>query len=74
MEKYFPDLVKNNKWKLYSGEQPHIFLDKLNLKFEFLFLDSAHTAPGELINIIEAFPFLEENAIIVIHDLIYHLQ
>ena len=69
--KYFPELTKN--WKLYTGDQPHKFLDKLNLKFDFLFLDTAHFSPGELINIIEVLPFLEENAIIVLHDIMYHL-
>jgi predicted O-methyltransferase YrrM len=43
--KYFPELTK--KWKLYTGEQSYKFLDKLNLKFDFLFLDTAHIAPGE---------------------------
>lgn len=73
MKKYFPELTKNNKWQLYTGEQPHKFLDKLNLKFDFLFLDTVHITPGELINIIEALPFLEENAIIIMHDIMYHL-
>ena len=58
VNKYFPELTKNNKWRLYTGEQPHKFLDKLNLKFDFLFLDTVHLTPGELINIIEALPFL----------------
>lgn len=69
--KYFPELTK--KWKLYTGDQSHKFLEKLNLKFDFLLLDTAHFSPGELINIIEALPFLEENAIIVLHDIMYHL-
>ena len=73
VKKFFPELIKNNKWQLYTGEQPHIFLDKLNMKFDFLFLDTVHLTPGELINIIEALPFLEENAIIVMHDIMYHL-
>ena len=42
------------------------------MKFDFLFLDSAHLAPGELINFIEALPFLNENAIVVIHDILWH--
>jgi predicted O-methyltransferase YrrM len=67
----FPELTK--KWKLYTGEQSHKFLDKLKLKFDFLLLDTAHFSPGELINIIEVLPFLEENAIIVLHDIMYHL-
>jgi predicted O-methyltransferase YrrM len=73
-KKYFPELTNNNKWKLFTGKQPHKFLDKLNIKFDFLFLDTAHLVPGEIINLIEALPFLEENAIIVLHDIMYHLQ
>ena len=73
VKKYFPELAQNNKWQLYTGEQPHKFLEKLNLKFDFLFLDTMHLAPGELINIIEALPFLEENSIIVMHDVMFHL-
>ena len=71
VQKYFPELTK--KWKLYTGDQSHKFLDKLNLKFDFLLLDTAHFSPGELINIIEILPFLEESAIIVLHDIFYHL-
>ena len=71
VKKYFTELTK--KWKLYTGDQSHKFLDKLNLKFDFLLLDTAHFSPGELINIIEVLPFLEENAIIVLHDIFYHL-
>ena len=73
VQKYFPELAMNNKWKLYTGKQPHIFLDKINKKFDFLFLDTSHLAPGELINFIEVLPFLNENAIIILHDVMYHL-
>ena len=72
VKKYFPELAEN-KWKLFTGKQPHIFLEKLNMKFDFLFLDTTHLAPGELINIIEALPFLNENAIVVLHDVMFHL-
>lgn len=72
VKKYFPELTK--KWKLYTGDQPHKFLDKLNIKFDFLFLDTTHVSPGELLNIIEALPFLNENAIVVIHDLLWHFS
>ena len=52
---YFPELTKN--WKLYTGNQPHKFLVNLNMKFDFIFLDSAHSTPGEIINFIEVLPF-----------------
>ena len=70
--KNFPELL--HKWKLLTGKQPHQFLEKLNIKFDFLFLDTSHSAPGEIINMIEALPFLEEKAIIVLHDITYHFS
>ena len=70
VKEYFPELT--NKWKLYTGDQPHKFLNKLNMKFDFLFLDTAHVAPGEIINFIEALPFLNDNAVVIVHDLLWH--
>ena len=70
--KYFPELTK--KWRLFTGQQPHKFLDKLKIKFDFVFLDTVHFSPGELINMIEIFPFLEDNAIIVLHDILFHFS
>ena len=64
VNQYFPELTK--KWKLYTGDQAHKFLINLNIKFDFLFLDSPHVSPGEIMNFIEALPFLNQNAIVVI--------
>ena len=72
VEEKFPELM--NKWKLFVGDMAHKFLIKLNLKFDFLFLDTAHVAPGEFFNLIESLPFLKENAIIVLHDIMWHLE
>lgn len=70
VNKYFPELT--DKWQLFTGEQPHIFLQKLNIKYDFVFLDTAHISPGEIINLIEILPFLKNNSIIVLHDIIWH--
>jgi len=70
VNKYFPELIKN--WKLLTGQQPHKFLIKLKKKFDFVFLDTAHSAPGEILNFIELLPFLNENAIFVLHDILWH--
>jgi len=72
VNQYFPELTKN--WKLLTGQQPHKFLIKLNMKFDFVFLDTAHSAPGELLNFIELLPFLNENAIFVLHDILWHFH
>lgn len=70
VKQYFSELT--SKWQLFTGEQPHIFLKKLNIKFDFVFLDTAHISPGEIINFIEILPFLNENAILVLHDIMFH--
>lgn len=72
VKEFFPELTIN--WELYTGDQPHKFLEKLNMKFDFLFLDTAHYTPGEIINLIEILPFLKEGAIVVLHDIIWHLD
>lgn len=72
VNQFFPELTKN--WKLYTGQQPHKFLIKLNKKFDFVFLDTAHTAPGEILNFIELLPFLNDNAIFVLHDILWHFS
>ena len=70
VKKYFPEL--SIKWRLFTGDLPHKFLVKLNETFDFLFLDTAHLAPGELLNLIEVLPFLKEKAIIILHDILWH--
>ena len=70
VEKEYPELM--SKWKLFVGDMPHKFLTKINLKFDFLFLDSAHVSPGEFFNLIESLPFLNENAVVVLHDINWH--
>lgn len=68
----FPELI--NKWALYTGDTPSKFLAKLNMKFDFVFIDSAHESPGEILNFIEVLPFLNEQAIIVVHDIFWHFS
>ena len=60
--------------EILTGQQPHQFLIKLNKKIDFIFLDTAHSAPGEMLNFIELLPFLNENAILVLHDILWHFR
>ena len=72
VEKNFPELMK--KWKLFLGDMPHKFLSKLNIKFDIVFLDSAHITPGEFFNFIEILPFIKDRAIIILHDIVWHFS
>ena len=71
VKEFFPEFT--NKWKLFTGDQRHKFLEQLNMKFNFLFLDIAHYA-GEIINLIEVLPFLNEGDLVILHDIIWHLN
>ena len=62
------------KWKLLTGKQLLQLLIKLKMKFDFIFLDSAHSSPWETINCIELLPFLNENAILVLHGILWHFR
>ncbi len=73
VEKYFPEVAKN-RWKLLLGDMPFRFLQKLNLKFNLVIIDTSHIMPGEVLNIIEIMPFLEDNAIIIFPNLISHMK
>ena len=73
VEKYFPEVAKK-RWKLLLGDMPFRFLQKLNLKFNLVIIDTSHIMPGEVLNIIEIMPFLEDNAIIIFPNLISHMK
>ena len=73
VQKFFPDILNGN-WKLFLGDMPFNFLRKLHFKFDFVIIDTSHTMPGEVLNIIEVLPFLEENAIIIFPNLLSHMK
>ena len=67
IEEKYPNLKK--KWKLYTGDLPCKFIEEVGGNIDFVFIDTAHQVPGELLNFIEIFPFLKKNALVVIHDI-----
>lgn len=67
VKKNFPELLK--KWKLYTGNTTAKFIEEIGNNIDFVFIDTAHVMPGEVLNMIEIFPFLKKNAIIVFDDI-----
>jgi predicted O-methyltransferase YrrM len=65
--KKFPNLM--NKWKLYTGNTTSAFIENIGGNIDFVFIDTAHVMPGEVLNIIEILPFLKKNAIIAFDDI-----
>ena len=67
---YLPNL--KDKWKLFTGNTTSAFIEEIGGHIDFVFIDTAHVMPGEVLTIIEILPFLKKNAIISLDDL--HFQ
>ena len=64
---YFPEFL--DRWKLFTGNTTSAFIEQIGGDIDFAFIDTAHVMPGEVLNIIEIFPFLKKNAIIAFDDI-----
>lgn len=63
----FPNLL--SRWTLYKGNIATKFMENIGRDIDMLFIDSAHFEPGEILDFIIVLPFLNEEAVIVIHDI-----
>ena len=68
----FPELL--NKWKLFTGNTTAAFIEEIGRNIDFVFIDTAHVMPGEVLNIIEILPFLKKNAILAFDDIHHHTR
>ena len=65
--KTFPDLSED-KWRLILGKDPSEVLEPLGRVFDFAVIDTAHLHPVESLNFLCALPYLQDGAIVVLHD------
>ena len=66
VKKKFSELI--NKWTLYTGVNTAEYIESIGNKIDFVFIDTVHFTPGEMLNWLEVLPFLKEEAIVVFHD------
>jgi len=69
VEETIPELL--NRWHLYTGGFCYTFLEQLGMNFDFVVLDTLHHLPGEALDYLMFHPFLDKNALLVIHDVGY---
>ena len=62
----FPYLLKN--WEKYTGNITAKFIEKIGNEIDFVFIDTAHIVPGEMLDILQILPFLKEEAVVILHD------
>lgn len=67
----FPDLTE--KWTLKTGAMTCALLDDSIKDIDFCLIDTVHSAPGEFLDYLQILPRLKKNAIVVIHDISYHI-
>ena len=58
----------SNKWKLYTGGLTSEFIENIGNEIDFVYIDTVHSTPGEMLNWLEVLPFLKEEAFVVLHD------
>jgi len=63
-------LYKNHT--LLTGKYPVECLSEIGEDIDFLFIDTIHTLPGEVLDFLLVFPKLSPNAIVVFHDTNMH--
>ena len=64
-----------NKWTLYTGGITSNFIEKIGGDIDLVFIDTVHESPGEWLDVIQVMPFLKKtNAIVILHDIRYHLH
>lgn len=66
--------IPEGKWELLMGEDPSVRIETLDKTFDFLILDTAHAHPIESLNFLSVFPYLNENAIVILHDITLYMD
>ena len=65
--------VPTGKWRLITGVDPSEVLDELDVMFDFCVIDTTHEHPVENLNFLCALPFLNDGAIVALHDITCYL-
>ena len=66
--------VRADKWRLITGREPSEALEELDLRFDFCVIDTDHRHPVESLNFLCVLPFLNDGAIVVLHDTTLYLN
>jgi len=65
--------ANNPQWTLIAGKDASEVIEGFGKKFDFIMIDTLHIHPVETLNFLSVLPFLEDGAIVVLHDLSLYL-
>lgn len=60
-------------WHFHADGFAANHLDKVGKGIDFCIIDTVHTAPGEALDFLMVLPYLTRDAVVVFHDLTYHI-
>jgi predicted O-methyltransferase YrrM len=66
----YPEL--KTKWKIFTGGLALNFIDEIGADIDFCLIDTAHSNPGEILDILMVIPYLKDDAVVVFHDVKLH--
>jgi predicted O-methyltransferase YrrM len=66
--------ANNPQWSLITGKDSSDVIESLDKKFDFAVIDTVHVHPIETLNFLSVLPFLQDEAIVVLHDLSYYMN
>lgn len=66
LEEKFPNYKEH--WDLRLGKYTLDSLEELDKKYDFVFIDASHNHPWATFDFLAVLPYLEKNAIVIIHD------
>lgn len=65
----YPD---REDWRLITGKYLPEVIEGLDREFDFCFLDTVHSLPGELLDYLVILPFMREGGIMAMHDTVLY--
>jgi predicted O-methyltransferase YrrM len=74
LAKQYYDKNKHCLWKTYFGYDVSQCIEEVGKEIDFIMLDTKHVLPGEVLSYLVVLPFVDDNAVIVVHDISWELS
>ena len=68
-ERALREFSDHPRWRLFTGVDASEIIEGLDIKFDFAVIDTAHLHPVESLNFLTLLPWLNDGAIVVVHDI-----
>jgi predicted O-methyltransferase YrrM len=68
------DIELKERYRLYTGGLALEFIEDVGSGIDFCLLDTVHYNPGEILDYLMILPYLNDDALLVFHDVKHHLN